>query len=540
MRPIVDVAKDLGLDPKILIPQGHYKAKIPLEAIRENGKRGKMVVVTGITPTPAGEGKTTTVVGLTQGFGRLGKNVVATLREPSLGPIFGIKGGGTGGGLSLVEPQDEVNVHFTGDAHAVGSAHNLLAALTDNVAQRGLIPGFRAESITWRRVTDVEDRALRSIVTGLGGSANAPMRETGFDIVTASEIMAILALASSLDDLRERLSKIVVGYTANNLPVSASDVNAVGSLMSLLRYAIQPNLVQTTEGQPVIVHTGPFGNIAHGCSSVVGDKLALGYADFVLSEAGFGADLGFEKFMHIKARFNGLEPDAAVLVATVRAVKSHGGIPTKELDVPNEDAVRLGMENLTHLIGVVKAFGLPVVVAINHFPTDTEGEKAIVKRSCEEAGAFAAVESRVFEEGGAGAIELAEALIKATEGPSPNIKYLYPIEASIQDKVLALAQTVYNANDVSWNQSALRTLRGYEANGWGALPVCMAKTNFSISHQATLKGRPSGYTFEVADVRASVGAGFIYPIAGNIVTMPGLPRSPRALEVDAQGNILNL
>ena len=540
MRPIVDVAEELGLDPKILIPHGHYKAKIPLEAIRENGKRGKMVVVTGITPTPAGEGKTTTVVGLTQGLGRLGKKVVATLREPSLGPIFGIKGGGTGGGLSLVEPQDEVNVHFTGDAHAVGSAHNLLAALTDNVAQRGLIPGFRAEGITWRRVTDVEDRALRSIVTGLGGSANAPMRETGFDIVTASEIMAILALASSLDDLRERLSKIVVGYTANNLPVSASDVNAVGSLMSLLRYAIQPNLVQTTEGQPVIVHTGPFGNIAHGCSSVVGDKLALGYADFVLSEAGFGADLGFEKFMHIKARFNGLEPDAAVLVATVRAVKSHGGIPTKELDVPNEDAVRLGMENLTHLIGVVKAFGLPVVVAINHFPTDTEGEKAIVKRSCEEAGAFAAVESRVFEEGGAGAIELAEALIKATEGPSPNIKYLYPIEASIQDKVLALAQTVYNANDVSWNQSALRTLRGYEANGWGALPVCMAKTNFSISHQATLKGRPSGYTFEVADVRASVGAGFIYPIAGNIVTMPGLPRSPRALEVDAQGNILNL
>ena len=540
MRPIVDVAKDLGLDPKILIPQGHYKAKIPLEAIRENAKRGKMVVVTGITPTPAGEGKTTTVVGLTQGFGRLGKNVVATLREPSLGPIFGIKGGGTGGGLSLVEPQDEVNVHFTGDAHAVGSAHNLLAALTDNVAQRGLIPGFRAEGITWRRVTDVEDRALRSIVTGLGGSANAPMRETGFDIVTASEIMAILALASSLDDLRERLSKIVVGYTANNLPVSASDVNAVGSLMSLLRYAIQPNLVQTTEGQPVIIHTGPFGNIAHGCSSVVGDKLALGYADFVLSEAGFGADLGFEKFMHIKARFNDLEPDAAVLVATVRAVKSHGGIPTKDLDSPNEDAVRIGMENLTHLIGVVKAFGLPVVVAINHFPTDTEGEKAIVKRSCEEAGAFAAVESRVFEEGGAGAIELAEALIKATEGPSPNIKYLYPIEASIQDKVLALAQTVYNANDVSWNQSALRTLRGYEANGWGALPVCMAKTNFSISHQATLKGRPSGYTFEVADVRASVGAGFIYPIAGNIVTMPGLPRSPRALEVDAQGNILNL
>jgi len=540
MRPIAEVAQDLGLDPQILIPQGHYKAKIPLEAIRNGGKRGKMVVVTGITPTPAGEGKTTTVVGLTQAFGRLGKSVVATLREPSLGPIFGIKGGGTGGGLSLVEPQDEVNVHFTGDAHAVGSAHNLLGALTDNVAQRGLIPGFRAEGITWRRVTDIEDRALRSIVMGIGGSANAPMRETGFDIVTASEIMAILALASGLDNLRERLSKIVVGYTTEKVPVTVTDVNAVGSLMSLLRHAILPNLVQTTEGQPVIVHTGPFGNIAHGCSSVVGDKLALGYADFVLSEAGFGADLGFEKFMHIKARFNDLEPDAAVLVATVRAVKSHGGVPTKELDTPNEDAVRKGMENLTHLIGVVKALGLPVVVAINDFPTDTAAEKAIVKQGCEEAGAFAAVESRVFAEGGAGAIELAEAVIKATEGPSPDITYLYPVEASIQDKVLALAHTVYNADDVSWSPAALRTLRGYEANGWGELPVCMAKTNFSISHLASLKGRPSGYTFEVSDVRASVGAGFIYPIAGSIMTIPGLPGSPRALDVDAQGNILNL
>ena len=352
--------------------------------------------------------------------------------------------------------------------------------------------------------------------------------------------MAILALASGLDNLRERLAKIVVGYTSEKVPVTATDVNAVGSLMSLLRHAILPNLVQTTEGQPVIVHTGPFGNIAHGCSSVVGDKLALGYADFVLSEAGFGADLGFEKFMHIKARFNDLEPGAAVLVATVRAVKSHGGVPTKELDTPNEDAVRKGMENLTHLIGVVKAFGLPVVIAINHFPTDTDAETAIVKQGSEEAGAFAAVESRVFAEGGAGAIELAEAVIKATEGPSPAIKYLYPVEASIQDKVLALAHTVYNADDVSWSPAALRTLRGYEANGWGDLPVCMAKTNFSISHLASLKGRPSGYTFEVSDVRASVGAGFIYPIAGSIMTMPGLPGSPRALDVDAQGNILNL
>ena len=540
MRPIAEIAESLGLDTAALIPQGHYKAKIPLEAIREDGKRGKLIVVTGITPTPAGEGKTTTTVGLTQSLGRLGKSVVATLREPSLGPIFGIKGGGTGGGLSMVEPQDEVNIHFTGDAHAVGSAHNLLAALTDNVAQRGQIPGFRPERITWRRVTDVEDRALRSIVAGLGGSANAPIRETGFDIVTASEIMAILALARDLDNLRERLSRIVVGYTDQNAPVTATDVNAVGSLMSLLRHAILPNLVQTTEGQPVIVHAGPFGNIAHGCSSVVGDRLALGYADYVLSEAGFGADLGFEKFMHIKARFNGLEPSAAVLVATVRAVKYHGGLAFRELATPDEDAVRRGMENLTHLIGVVRATGLPVVVAVNHFPTDTQAEMDIVKRGCEEAGAFAAVESRVFADGGAGGMELAEALIQATDGPDPEISYFYPEDASIQDKVLALAHTVYNADDVSWTAASLRTLRGFEANGWGSLPVCMAKTNASISHQASLRGRPSGYTFEVNDVRASVGAGFIYPVAGNIVTMPGLPGSPRALDVDAKGNILDL
>ena len=540
MRPIAEIAQSMDLDTAALIPQGHYKAKIPLDAIKEGGKRGKLVVVTGITPTPAGEGKTTTTVGLTQSLGRLGKNVVATLREPSLGPIFGIKGGGTGGGLSLVEPQDEVNIHFTGDAHAVGSAHNLLAALTDNAAQRGQVPGFRPERVTWRRVTDVEDRALRSIVTGLGGSANAPIRETGFDIVTASEIMAVLALAWDLDNLRERLSRIVVGYTDQNTPVTATDVNAVGSLMSLLRYAILPNLVQTTEGQPVIVHTGPFGNIAHGCSSVVGDRLALGYADYVLSEAGFGADLGFEKFMHIKARFNGLEPSAAVLVATVRAVKYHGGVAVRDLDAPNEDATRKGMENLTHLIGVVRAMGLPVVVAVNHFPADTQAELDIVKRGCEEAGAFAAVESRVFAEGGAGGMELAEALIEATEGPQPEISYFYPTDASIQDKALALAHTVYNAGDVSWSAAALRTLRGFEANGWGELPVCMAKTNASISHQASLRGRPSGYTFEINDVRASVGAGFIYPVAGNIVTMPGLPGAPRALDVDAQGNILNL
>ena len=541
MRPIVEVAEELGLARDSIIPYGHYKAKIPLDAIRDDGRRGKMVVVTGITPTPAGEGKTTTTVGLTQAMGRLGKNVVATLREPSLGPIFGIKGGGTGGGKSLIEPEDEVNIHFTGDAHAVGSAHNLLAALTDNAAQRGQIDGFRPEGITWRRVTDVEDRALRTIMTGIGGPNNAPVRESGFDIVTASEIMAILALSRDLADLRARLSRIVVGYTNQGDPVTADDVEAVGSMMSLLRYAIQPNIVQTTEGQPVIVHAGPFGNIAHGCSSVVGDRLALGYADYVLSEAGFGADLGFEKFMHIKARFNGLEPHAAVIVASVRAVKYHGGVRVRELDTPNTDAVSEGMANLTHLIGMIRSFNLPVVVALNHFPTDTPEETAIMKRGAEEAGAFAAVESKVFADGGAGGIDLAHAVIAATEADDhPEIDYAYDIDATLRDKVLALARRVYNAERVTYVLAAGRQLRQFQERGWGNLPVCMAKTHLSISHRAALKGRPSGYVFQVSDVRASVGAGFIYPIAGNIVTMPGLPGSPRQLDVDEQGAILGL
>ena len=540
MLPIAEIAVKLGLDPKVMIPQGHYKAKIPLEAIRQNGKRGKLVVVTGITPTRAGEGKTTTTVGLVQGMGKLGRNVVATLREPSLGPIFGIKGGGTGGDKATVEPEDEVNIHFTGDAHAVGSAHNLLAALTDNVAQRGLVEGLDPTGVTWRRVTDVEDRALRTIISGLGGSANAPVRETGFDIVTASEVMAVLALSSGLDDLRARLSRIVVGFANDGKPVTAEHVGAVGSMMSLLRYAIQPNLVQTSEGQPVLVHTGPFGNIAHGCSSVVGDRLALGYADYVLTEAGFGADLGFEKFMHIKARFNDLEPSAAVLVASVRALKSHGGVRVRELETTNEDAVRKGMPNLEHLIGMIRSFGLPVVVAMNHFPSDTPGEIAIVKQGAEAAGAHAAVESRVFAEGGAGGVDLAEALIDATKGDDPEISYLYPEDATTEEKVLALAQKVYSADDVQWSPAARRQLRVYRDLGWGNLPVCVAKTHLSLSHNPRLKGRPTGYTFEVSDVRASVGAGFIYPLAGTMVTMPGLPGSPRALDVDDAGNILGL
>ena len=540
MRPISEIADSIGIPAEHVIPYGNYKAKIHLDATKSGGQRGKLILMTGMTPTRAGEGKTTTTVGLTQAMAQLGHKSVATLREPSLGPIFGIKGGGTGGGASLVEPQDEVNIHFTGDAHAVASAHNLLSAITDNVADRGKIPGFGPQNITWRRVVDVEERALRQIVTGLGGPNNGPIRESGFDIVTASEIMAILALASGLEDLRARLSRVIVGFTDEGEPVTANDVDAVGSLMSLLRHAIHPNLVQTTEGQPVFVHAGPFGNIAHGCNSVLADRLALGYADYVLTEAGFGADLGFEKFMHIKARFNDLEPHAAVIVTTVRAVKSHGKVRFNDLPEPNPEAVEVGMSNVEHLVGMIGSFGLPVVVAINRFPTDSAEEVRIVKERAEGAGAFTAVESHVFSDGGAGGTELAEAVVDAASGEKPEINYMYDTDASIQDKVLALAQKVYNADKVTWSPDARRKLRAFEEQGWGNLPVCMAKTHLSISDKAFRKGRPSGYTFTISDVRASVGAGFIYPISGAIVTMPGLPGNPRKLDVDEHGNIIGL
>ena len=538
MLPIAEIARVMGLDDKLVIPYGHFKAKVSLDALDPNGHRGKLVVVTAMTPTPAGEGKTTITVGLTQAMGRLGYRVAATLREPSLGPIFGIKGGGAGGGSARVTPEDEINVHFTGDAHAVGTAHNLLSALTDNAAQRGRIDGFTPDGITWRRVVDIEDRALRSIVTGLGGARNAPIRESGFDIVTASEIMAILALSSGLDDLRLRLSRVVVGFTKDGRPVTAGDVEAVGSMMALLRYAIQPNLVQTLEGQPVLVHAGPFGNIAHGCNSVVADRLALAYSDYVITEAGFGADLGFEKFMHIKARFNDLEPAVVILVATVRAVKHHGGVARRDLDSLDETAVEKGMANVEHLVGVIRSFGLPVIVAINRFPTDTPGEISIVKRRAEAAGALAAVESDVFRRGGEGGVDLANAVVDAAGGPTPQVQYLYPEEATTEEKVLALAEKVYSAGDVAWSTGARRRLRTFDSLGWGTLPVCMAKTHLSISDNPRLRGKPTGYTFQVSDVRASVGAGFIYPISGSIMTMPGLPSAPRSLDVDNRGNIL--
>ncbi len=542
MEPISQIAQRLGVDDEHLIPYGRYKAKIALAAMKPPEERaGRLVVVTGITPTPAGEGKTTTAVGLTQGLGKLGQNAVATLREPSLGPIFGIKGGGTGGGKATVVPDDEINIHFTGDAHAVGSAHNLLAALVDNAVYRGTAGDMDATGIRWSRVTDASDRALRNIVTGIGGSNNSPLRETRFDFIAASEIMAILALTSDLEDLRERLSRLVVGYTRQGQPVTVESLGVVGSLLSLLRHAIMPNLVQTQEGQPTLIHAGPFGNIAHGCNSIIADRMALGYADYVITEAGFGSDLGFEKFMHIKARQSGLIPNAVVLVASARALKWHGGARRQDLEQPNVEAVVAGGPNLAHHVGIVKGFNLPVVVAINRFYSDTPEELEAVKEIALAAGATAAAECDGFAQGGAGATELAEQVMAAARG-SADVTYAYPLEASAQEKALALAQKIYNADSVSWSAAARRQLRSFEAQGWGKLPICMAKTHLSISHNQTLRGRPSGYSFPIVDIRASVGAGFLYALAGPIETLPGLPSRPRALDMDItqDGEIIGL
>ena len=537
------VAERLGVAGEHLIPYGRYKAKISLDAIN-NQTAGKLVVVTGITPTPAGEGKTTTAIGLTQGLGRLGYRPVVNLREPALGPIFGIKGGGAGGGQARIVPEDEINIHFTGDAHAVGSAHNLLAALVDNAVYRNQACDLAPEGIQWARVTDASDRALRQVVAGIGGSANSPLRETRFDFVTASEIMAILALAADPADLRARLSRIVVGSNRSGEPVSVADLGLAGPLMAVMRHALLPNLVQTLEGQPALVHAGPFGNIAHGCSSIIADRLAMGCADYVITEAGFGSDLGFEKFMDIKTRQSGLPVSAAVLVASLRALRWHGGAGRRELADPNPAAVEAGAANLVHHINIVRSFGLPVVVALNRFPGDTSDELSAVVRIAQFAGACATAEYPGFTEGGAGSVALAEAVAQAATNaaaPAP-IDYAYPLDASIEDKVLALARRVYGASEVSWTTEARRKARSFAAQGWDNLPICMAKTHLSISHDPARRGAPSGYTFPVSDIRASVGAGFLYALAGRIETLPGLPTRPRALDMDvnAAGEIVGL
>ena len=545
MDPINVVAERLGIDQEHLIPFGNTKAKVSLDAIRQNDRRGKLVVVTGITPTPAGEGKTTTSIGLTDGLGRLGHKAVVNLREPALGPIFGIKGGGTGGGKARVVPEDEINIHFTGDAHAVGSTHNLLAALVENAVYRNQACDMAPEGVTWSRVTDASDRALRQITSGLGGNANSPLRETRFDFITASEIMAILALATDLDDLRARLSRMVVGTNRSGDPVSVEDLGLTGPLMAVMRHTVMPNLVQTMEGMPAIVHSGPFGNIAHGCSSIIADRLALGYADIIITEAGFASDLGFEKFMHIKTRNSGLPIAAAVLVSSVRAMRWHGGALRRNLAQPDLEAMKAGSANMVHHINIVRSFGLPVVVALNRFDGDSDEELQAAAEIAEQAGAYATAEYSGFTDGGEGGVALAEAVARAANDPAAapdSIDYAYDLDASIEDKVLALARRVYGAESVTWTAEARRRARFFASQGWDKLPICMAKTHLSISHDPALKGSPSGYVFPVSDIRASVGAGFLYTLAGRIETLPGLPTRPRAVDMDVSpdGEIINL
>ncbi|MDA1258870.1 MAG: formate--tetrahydrofolate ligase [Chloroflexi bacterium] len=543
MRPIADVASDLGISANDIEPYGRDKAKIPLDSFPSgNGARGnargKLIVVTAITPTPAGEGKSTIAVGLVQGLAKIGKRPALTIRQPSLGPVFGQKGGGTGGGKSTVQPAEEINLHLTGDFHALMSAHNLLAAMTDNVVFRHEIDGFEADGITWRRVTDAEDRALRNATIGLNG--DGPMRQTGYDISAASEIMAILALADGYKDLRTRLGDVVVGWTRDRKPVTAEQIGAVGSMMALLRDALKPNLCQTLEGQPALVHMGPFGNIAHGCSSILADQLAIASAEYVVTEAGFGADLGFEKFMDIKVRQGGPKPDAAVVVCTVRGLKYHGGVDLKDLSSPNADAVRIGVDNLKNAIRIVNMFGLQAVVAINRFPDDSPEELKVVKTAALEAGAKAVAEANGFAEGGEGMRELAEAVVAVADTGS-EASLIYDDDASIIDKVELLADRLYGADRVVWGRMTRTTARRFEANGWN-FPICMAKTHLSISADARLRNVPTGHQLPIQELRVSAGARQIVTLAGDIMTLPGLPSKPNALDIDLDddGNIVGV
>ena len=531
MRKIDDIAIDMGLDPGKLEPYGLDKAKVPLDAFPNGDDKAKLIVITAITPTPAGEGKSTTAVGLVQGLAKIGKKPVLTIRQPSLGPVFGHKGGGTGGGKSTVEPAVDVNLHFTGDFHAIESAHNLLAAMVDNTVFRNSIEGFDASGVTWRRVTDAEDRGLRTIMTGGGGRLNGPVRETGFDINAASEIMAICSLAESYSDLRDRIGDIVVGWKRDRkTPVTAREINAVGSIMALLRDAIKPNLVQTSEGQPAIVHMGPFGNIAHGCSSILADKLAINCGDYVVTEAGFGADLGFEKFMDIKVRQGGPEPSLAVIVTTIRGLKWHGGVTINDMDSPNPEAVRKGSENLKNALRIVNMYGLQAVVAINRFPTDSKDEITIVKEVAKSAGAFSVQEADGFMSGGDGMTQLATAVVEAANQPS-EVKLLYEDKDSFFDKVEYLAKSLYLSRDVTWGPMTKTTARRFADNGWN-FPVCMAKTHLSISADPKLKGAPTGHTLPIRELRILAGARQIVALAGDIITLPGLPSQPNAWDID--------
>ncbi|MEC7870616.1 MAG: formate--tetrahydrofolate ligase [Chloroflexota bacterium] len=535
---IEQVAEKLGLDKDAIENYGNYKAKVSLNAIKKN-RKSNLLVVTAITPTPLGEGKSTIAIGLTQGFGKINQNVALTIRQPSLGPVFGHKGGGTGGGRATVQPAEDINLHFNGDFHAMESAHNLLAAMVDNAVYRNKIKDFSAEDITWRRVTDAEDRSLRSIISGSGGSSTAPLRSTGFDISSASEIMAILALTDSQKDLRERLSSIVVGWKKDKTPVLAKDINCVGSMMALLKDAIKPNLAQTIEGQPAIVHMGPFGNIAHGCSSILADQLATSYADYVITEAGFGADLGFEKFMDIKVRQGGPKPFCAVIVATIRGLKWHGGVDIKELMTKNDEAIIKGSENLINAIKIVSKYGLQSVVAINLFPGDSKEEIKLVKKICEENDSVA-IESNGFAEGGSGMTELAQ-YITNLDNKSEEVNLLYDDKDSTLEKVRILTSEIYSASGVTWGPRTRTTIKLFEQQGWN-FPICMAKTHLSVSANPKLRGAPKGHKIPIKEVRVLAGAKQIVTLAGDIITLPGLPSNPNAYDIDLndQDEIINI
>ena len=541
-KPIEEIAAGLDLSGDDLELYGKYKAKISLPAVRRMAGRpdGKLILVTAITPTPAGEGKTTTTVGLGDALRRLGKKTVLALREPSLGPVFGIKGGAAGGGWAQVIPMEDINLHFTGDMHAIGAANNLLAAMLDNHIQQGNALDIDPRRITWKRCVDMNDRQLRQVVDGLGGRMNGMPREDGFDITVASEIMAILCLADGLTDLKERLASIVVGYSRSGDPVTAGQLKAQGAMAALLKDAIKPNLVQTLEHTPALIHGGPFANIAHGCNSVMATKLSLSLADYVITEAGFGADLGAEKFLDIKCRYAGIAPSACVLVATVRALKSHGGVAKADLNQPNLEAVKAGASNLVrHIDNLKNGFGLPVVVAINAFPTDTPEEQAYVEQVCAEQG-VPCVLSEVFAKGGEGGKALAEKVLEVMEDRP--IQYVYPLEMPLKQKVEAIAKKIYRADGVNFSAAASKTLAELTELGYGDLPVCIAKTQYSFSDNAKLTGAPTGFTMEVREVRLAAGAGFVVVICGNIMTMPGLPKKPAAvnIDVDAEGKITGL
>jgi len=551
LRPLPKIAADMGIGEHLLEPYGSDVAKIKLEAIEELSDRpmAKYVVVSAITPTPLGEGKTTTTVGLGQAFSHLGKRATVAVRQPAMGPTFGIKGGAAGGGFSQVVPMEMLNLHLTGDTHAVTAAHNLLAAMLDNhVHQNDDFFHVDRHSITWRRVLDVNDRALRNIVVGLGSRADGIPRETGFDITAASEVMAILALSTSLRDLRERLGRIVIGSTVDGEPITAEDLKAAGAMAVMMREAIKPNLMQTLENTPVLVHAGPFGNIATGNSSIVADRIGIRGGDFLITEAGFGADMGAERFFNIKCRYSGLKADAAVLVATVRALKAHSGrfkvvagrpLPPELLE-ENPDDVFAGADNLRKQIENIRLHGVSPVVAINAFPTDHDSEHAAIREIAEEMGARVAVANH-FSEGGAGATELAEAVAEAAEEPT-DFTFLYPEEASLREKIETIATKVYGADGVAYDMKASQQLDSYEKSGFGHLPVCMAKTHLSISSDPTLLGAPKGWTLPVREVRASVGAGFIYPLCGEMRTMPGLSATPAAtrIDIDENGEVVGL